>query len=228
MPAMGCDWFVGIRTRHLLTSVDRDVWAACRSALRLSLTHTHSRLSLSSGFLQRLRLRMRGRRRRRDHTGGEEREGGQDSSPVVDVDLFPSLSLQVDAGPGTYTTWTEVTALLAPDVAPVDRHKVRPINCHDQDPGGPPTYPAIFADPWPECGHRLYGNTIRATCKSRPRGGEEEPGDYAWPIRSLASIEALRDATASSIATPRNHISCEGEVCAWVWNRTAALQKGML
>lgn len=71
--------------------------------------------------------------------GGEEREGGQDSSPVVDVDLFPSLSLQVDVGPGTYTTWTEVTALLAPDVAPVDRHKVRPINCHDQDPGGPPT-----------------------------------------------------------------------------------------
>lgn len=129
----------------------------------LSLTHTPVCLSppASSGFLQRLRLRMRGRRRRRDHTGGEEREGGQDSSPVVDVDLFPSLSLQVDVGPGTYTTWTEVTALLAPDVAPVDRHKVRPINCHDQDPGGPPTYPALFADPWPGCGHRLLASPFR-------------------------------------------------------------------
>lgn len=82
MPAMGCDWFVGIRTRHLLTSVDRDVWAACRSALRLSLTHTHSRLSLSSGFLQRLRLRMRGRRRRRDHTGGKRGRGDRTRVPL--------------------------------------------------------------------------------------------------------------------------------------------------
>lgn len=67
----------------------------------------------------------------------------------------------MDVGPGTYTAWTEVTALLAPDVAPVDRHKVRPINCHDQDPGGPPTYPATFADPWPGCGHRLLASPFR-------------------------------------------------------------------